>query len=77
MQMSLLGIGLPDVKMRLFLLKMSLLSLFFFSGLWSTYLEYLVFLMFQQFLMFQMFNVLKTSFKRLKTPKRSGVRAMR
>ena len=71
MQMSLLGIGLPDVKMRLFLLKMSLLSLFFFSGLWSTYLEYLV------FLMFQMFDVLKTSFKRLKTPKRSGVRARR
>ena len=32
MQMSLLGIGLPDVKMRLFLLKMSLLSLFFFFG---------------------------------------------
>ena len=67
MQIRLLGIGLPDVKMRLFLLKMSLLSLFF-SGLWSTYLEYLVFLMFQQFLMFQMFDVLKTSFKRLKTP---------
>ena len=33
MQMSLLGIGLPDVKMRLFLLKMSLLSLFFFGSL--------------------------------------------